>query len=200
VYEVAGLVGGMAAIPVLRQVAVTPPLKLWYVYRTLEMVYADAYNSQLNDRYAGRRDEYHEMAMWAHNHVIQSGLGIVANPVARAATAAPAPSAGNLAAGTYYVAIAWTNAGGDEGASSIPATIAVSAGSFSVQTATPANVKGWNVYCGTGATTMTLQNAAVLGPGQTWVQPDALSTTGRPAGNGQAPTYRLPAPRTIQRG
>jgi hypothetical protein len=164
------------------------------------MVYADAYNSQLNDRYSGRRDEYHEMATWAYNHVIQSGLGIVANPVARAATVAPLPSAGNLAAGTYYVAIAWTNAAGDEGASSIPATIAVGAGSFSVQTATPANVKGWNVYCGTGPTTMTRQNVAMLGPGQTWVQPDTLSTAGRPAGNGQKPTYRLPVPRTIQRG
>ncbi|MGD0771590.1 MAG: hypothetical protein ABSC05_02090 [Candidatus Solibacter sp.] len=200
VYEVAGLVGGLAAIPALGQVAVTPPLKLWLIFRTLEMVYADAYNSQLNDRYAGRRDEYHEMAAWAYNHVIQSGLGIVANPVARAATAAPQPSAGSLAAGTYYVAIAWTNLAGDEGASSIPATITVAAGSFSVQTTTPANVKGWNVYCGTGPTTMTIQNPAVLAPGQTWVQPDTLSTTGRLAGNGQAPTYRLPVPRTIQRG
>ena len=43
-----------------RQVVVTPPLKLWHTFRTLEMVYGDAYNSQLNDRYAGKRDEFHE--------------------------------------------------------------------------------------------------------------------------------------------
>ena len=200
VYEVAGLLGGLTAPPAIRQVAVTPPLKLWHIFRTLEMFYADAYNSQLNDRYAGRRDEYHEMVKWAYGQVIQSGLGIVANPVARAATAAPLPSAGSLANGTYYVAVAWTNAAGEEGASSVPATITVSGSSFSVQTTTPANVKGWNVYCGTSATTMTVQNPAILAPGQTWVQPNTLSTTGRLAGSGQTPTYRLPVPRTIQRG
>src|ERR1039458_7808778 len=97
-------------------------------------------------------------------------------------------------------AVAWTNAAGEEGASSVPATITVSGSSFSVQTTTPANVKGWNVYCGTSATTMTVQNPAILAPGQTWVQPNTLSTTGRLAGSGQTPTYRLPVPRTIQRG
>src|ERR1022692_4695986 len=200
IYEVAGLLGGLNTPPAVQQVVMTPPLKLWHVFRTLEMVYADAYNSQLNDRYAGKRDEYHEMVKWAYGQVIQSGLGIVANPVARAATAAPLPSAGSLANGTYYVAVAWTNAAGEEGASSVPATITVSGSSFSVQTTTPANVKGWNVYCGTSATTMTVQNPAILAPGQTWVQPNTLSTTGRLAGSGQTPTYRLPVPRTIQRG
>ena len=44
-----------------RQVVVTPPrLKLWHTFLTLELVYRDAYGSQLNDRYAGKRDEYHE--------------------------------------------------------------------------------------------------------------------------------------------
>jgi hypothetical protein len=56
------------------------------------------------------------------------------------------------------------------------------------------------VYCGTSPATMTMQNPATLAPGQTWVQPDTLSTTGRLAGNGQTPTYRLQVPRTIQRG
>jgi hypothetical protein len=43
------------------------------------------------------------------------------------------------------------------------------------------------VYCGTSPTTMTIQNSPTLGPGQTWVQEDTLSTTGR-------------LPRMIQRG
>ena len=200
VYEVAGLLGGLTAPPAIRQVAVTPPLKLWHIFRTLEMFYADAYNSQLNDRYAGRRDEYHEMVKWAYDQVIQSGLGIAANPVEQAATPALQPSAGGLADGTYYVAIAWTNAAGEEGASSVPATIKVSGSSFAVQTTAPAKVKGWNVYCGTKPGTMTIQNSGILAPGQSWVQPDSLSTTGRLAGSGQTPTYRLAVPRTIQRG
>ena len=49
----------------LANVIITPALKLWHVYRTLELVYGDAYNSQLNDRYAGRRDQFRAMAQWA---------------------------------------------------------------------------------------------------------------------------------------
>ncbi len=47
------------------RVVVTPPLKLWHMFLSLEMVYRDAYNSQLNDRYAGKRDEFHGMVKWA---------------------------------------------------------------------------------------------------------------------------------------
>jgi hypothetical protein len=204
--EVAGLLGRLGlsgqpiAPPAIEQVVVTLPLKLWHIFRTLEMVYGDAYNSQLNDRYAGRRDEYHDLVKWAYDQVIQVGLGIVTDPMEQAATPAVQPSAGGLADGTYYVAISWTNAAGEEGACSIPATIQVSGSSFAAQTAAPPNVEGWNVYCGTSPATMTIQNAPALAPGQTWVQPDTLSTTGRLAGSGQTPTYRLPVPRTIQRG
>jgi len=204
--EVAGLLGrlGLPGQPIapaaIEQVVVTPPLKLWHIFRTLEMVYGDAYNSQLNDRYAGKRDEYHGRVKWAYDQVIQGGLGIVTNPMEQATTPAVQPSAGGLADGIYYVAIAWTNAAGEEGACSIPATIQVSGSSFTAQTAAPPNVKGWNVYCGTSPATMTIQNAPALAVGQTWVQPDTLSTTGRLAGSGQTPTYRLPVPRTIPRG
>jgi len=200
IYEVAAMLGGLNSPPAIRQVVATPPLKLWHIYRTLEMVYADAYNSQLNDRYAGKRDEYHEMAGWAHDKAIQSGLGIAMDPVDRATMPSPQASAGALADGTYYVSVSWTNAKGEEGAVSIPAVIAISGSSFEVQTTAPANVKGWNVYSGTSQATMTRQNSAVLVPGQSWVQPDTLATAGQRPGDGQKPTYRLPVPRTIQRG
>jgi hypothetical protein len=200
IYEVAGLLGGLNTPPAIQQVAMTPPLKLWHIFRTLEMVYGDAYNSQLNDRYAGKRDEYHAMAQWAYDQTIRGGLGIAADPVEQAATPDLRPSAGGLADGVYYVAIAWTNAAGEEGGSSAPAMIEASGSSFAVQATAPPKVKGWNVYSGTSRATMTLQNLSTLAPGQTWVQPDTLSTTGRQAGSGQAPSYRLPVPRTIQRG
>jgi hypothetical protein len=164
------------------------------------MVYGDAYNSQLNDRYGGKRDEYHERVKWACNQTIQSGLGIAADPVKQAATPVVRASAGALTDGTYYVAIAWTNAAGEEGASSVPAVVQVTGGTFAVETSTPAKVTGWNVYSGTSPATMTVQNLQPLAPGQTWVQPDTLSTTGRRAGSGQAPSYWVQVPRTIQRG
>jgi hypothetical protein len=192
--------GGLNAPPTIQQLVVTPPLKLWHIFRTLEMVYGDAYNSQLNDRYAGRRDEFHERVKWAYNRVIQDGLGMASSPVKQAVAPIPQASAGGLAANTYYVAIAWINAAGEEGASSAPAVIQVTGSSFSVQTTAPTNVKGWNVYCGTSPATMTIQNPTALAPGQTWAQPDTLATTGRLAGSGQMPTYRLAVPRTIQRG
>lgn len=198
--EVAGLLGRLNAPPAIHQVVVTPPLKLWYIFRTLEMVYRDAYNSQLNDRYAGKRDEYHEMAKWAYDQVIRGGLGIAADPVEQAPTPELRPTPGSLADGAYYVAIAWTNAAGEEGASSVPVMIRVLGTSFAVETTVPPDVKGWNVYSGMSPATMTMQNVERLAPGQPWVEPDTMSTTGRAAGSGQAPTYRLAVPRTIQRG
>jgi hypothetical protein len=195
-----GVTGQLSAPPAVEQVVVTPPLKLWHIFRTLEMVYGDAYNSQLNDRYGGKRDEYHERVRWAYNQAILSGLGIATDPVKQAAVPAVRVSAGGLTAGAYYVTIAWTNAASEEGASSVPAMIQVSGSSFAVETSTPAKVTGWNVYSGTSPATMTKQNLQTLAPGQTWVQPDTLSTTGRLAGSGQAPNYWVPVPRTIQRG
>src|SRR5690349_21619073 len=47
-------------------VVVTPALKAWHTFRTLEAVYRDAYHSQLNDRYAAKRDEFRERAKWAY--------------------------------------------------------------------------------------------------------------------------------------
>lgn len=183
------------------RVVVTAPLKLWHMFLSLELVYRDAYRSQLNDRYAGKRDEYHGMVRWAWNKLIETGLGLVNDPVVRAATPRVLPAAGSLADGTYYVAAAWTNAAGAEGTSSIPATIDIAGGSFAAQVAgAAANVKGWNVYAGNSPTSLTRQNDNPLAPGETWLQSSTISTAGAPAGCGQAPDFLLPVPRTIQRG
>ena len=195
--EVAGQPIAQVAV---EQVVMTPPLKLWHIFRTLEMVYADAYNSQLNDRYGGKRDEYHERVKWAHNQAILSGVGIAMDPVKQAETPVVRASAGGLTDGAYYVAIAWTNAANEEGASSVPAMIQVSGSSFAVETSVPPKVTGWNVYSGTSLATVTMQNQQILAPAQTWVQPDTLSTAGRRAGSGQTPSYWVPVPRMIQRG
>jgi hypothetical protein len=204
--ELAGLLeqamqsGQLAAPTSIDHVVVSTPLKLWHVFRTLEMVYRDAYNSQLNDRYAGKRDEYREMAKWAYSQLVQAGLAIAANPVKRAITPEPWPAAGNLPDGSYYVSVAWTNAVGDEGASSTPAMIQVSGSSFAVQPKVPEDVTGWNIYCGSSPSAMTIQNGQALGPGETWIQADIPNTTGRLAGSGQVPDFGLPVPRMIQRG
>src|SRR5579872_4630479 len=99
----------------LNRIAVTPALKLWHTCRTLEMFYADAYNSQLNDRYAGRRDQFHHAARTAYDRLLRIGLGIVNLPVPQAAAPSISAVTGSpLPDGTYYAAIAWTNRLGEE--------------------------------------------------------------------------------------
>jgi hypothetical protein len=185
----------------IRHVVVTPPLKMWHTFRTLETVYRDAYNNALNDRYAGKRDAIHEMAGWAREKLILLGIGMAWNPVPRAATPAVAPAQGSFAAGTYYVTMAWVNGAGEEGASATPAVTTTTGSTLiAYPGAAPQGAAGWNVYIGVSADGMTLQNGSPLAPGQSWTQPPALATAGRTAGSGQAPGYLWPAPRILQRG
>ncbi|MEO8596691.1 MAG: hypothetical protein ABI759_25455 [Candidatus Solibacter sp.] len=197
--QVAGMLARQSAPPGIDQVVVTAPMKLWHAYRTLEMVYRDAYHNQLNDRYSGKRDEYRTLAQWAYEQLMQVGLGIAADPMPQATAPQLGPAGGNLDDGTYYVSVAWTNAAGEEGRCSDPAAIQISGSSFTVQIAGPGGVMGWNVYAGTDTSSMALQNPTPLSPGETWTQPAPLRA-GRTAGTGQRPTYCLPVPRIIQRG
>ncbi len=185
----------------LAKVVVTPTLKMWHTYRALEMVYRDAYHSQLNDRYSGKRDQFHDLAQWACEKLIQTGIGIADQPVAKAAPPQVTAAAGGLPDGTYYVSVAWVNARNEEGASAEPAVIATSSSTLQVQPGDPPrNAIGWNVYIGNDSATMVLQNQAPIGPGERWLQPADLATAGRLAGTGQEPTYLKPIPRVIQRG
>src|SRR5579864_3512553 len=60
----------------LDNIVVTTALRLWHSYHTLELVYRDAYNNQLNDRYAGRRDQFAALAKASLDKLIQLGLGM----------------------------------------------------------------------------------------------------------------------------
>jgi|SRR5271157_214306 len=191
--------------PNLSSVVVTPALKLWHTYRALEMVYSDAYNSQLNDRYGGKRDQFHGMAKQAYEKLREAGLGIVNTPVPMAAppsvVAAQSGAGGNLPDGTYFAAISWVNVVGEEGAASEAAGVTIASGTFLVEAGTaPSTGTGWNVYAGTDPDNLSLQNAEVLEAGVSWVQPGMLSATGRAPGTGQAWNYLRPIPRVIQRG
>lgn len=190
------------AKPNLAIVTVTPPLKLWHTYRTLEMFYADAYNCQLNDRYAGRRDQFHELARWAYGKLLQIGLGMVTLPVARAAIPAVTAAAGEaLPDGTYYATMAWVNRLGEEGASAAPVDVTTTGNTILVQPAQgPANATGWNVYIGTDPGALIQQNTSPIAPGQTWLQYAPLAIAGRRPGVGQDPNYVQAMPRVLQRG
>lgn len=187
------------------RVVVTPQLKLWHTLRALELFYADAYNSQLNDRYSGKRDQFQQRAKWAFEKLTQAGIGITSSPIPRALTpevviASVGPD-GPLADGTYFVTIAWTNGANEEGVSANPATIKTSACTLEVHPgAAPVGAAGWNVFVGTAPTAMYLQNEAPIATGEVWLQPGTLGTAGRAPGSGQSPSYLKPMPQMIQRG
>ena len=185
----------------IQQVVVTPSLRVYHTYRTLEMCYADAYNSQLNDRYSGKRDQFHRKAKWAYDKLLQSGIGIAADPVPRASSPQVTAMPGSLPDGTYYVTTAWLNASGEEGEAAVPATIDTVSSSVMVSPGTPPrNAQGWNVYMGAAPGAMTLQNETAIATTAAWLQPGAILPGGRRAGMGQSATYVQAVPRVLRRG
>jgi hypothetical protein len=184
----------------LGHVVVTPALRLWQTYRTLESIYRDAYHSQLNDRYAAKRDQFRELSRWAHERLLQAGVGIALAPVPRATGLDLQPATGELAAGVYYATMAWVGSGGEEGAASTPAVIEVSSGGFTVTPpAAPDGMSGWNVFVGTAAETMTRQNGSPLAPGESWLAA-SLSAFGARPSQGQSPSVTHMVVQVLQRG
>jgi hypothetical protein len=188
--------------PQLNNIVVTPPLQLWHVFQTLTLVYQDAYFNQLNDRYKGKRDQYQQLAMWAMDKLMQTGLGIAADPISQAAPPQLTSLPGGQPATTYCASVSWLNAEGEEGQASNPSVLTVAAGNALVAQPVnqPANATAWNIYVGLSLTAMALQNAPALALGQVWVQAGPVTTLGQGPGSGQAPDYLRALPRVIQRG
>jgi hypothetical protein len=192
----------LPACPKLNHIVVTPPLQLWHVFQTLTLVYQDCYFNQLNDRYKGKRDQFAQLATWAMDKLMQTGIGIANNPIPQAAAPQLTSIPGGQPAATYCVSVSWLNAEGQEGQASNPSTLSVAAGTVLVAQPVnrPANAKGWNVYVGLLPTTMGLQNMAQMPLDQVWVQAGPVSTLGKGPGCGQAPDYMRALPRLLQRG
>jgi hypothetical protein len=184
----------------IQNVVVTPALKLWHTFRTLQMVYQDAYSDQLNDRYAAKRDQFEQRANWAYDKLLLVGIGIVGSPVPKAKEPQVVSAAGSLANGTYYVTIAWTNNKGQAGVPSLPTVFTSVASTLLVQPSVPpTSAAGWNVYVGTDPGALSQQNASPIAVAQPWLQPTTIAAGSVP-GWGQSPDYLLPAPRMILRG
>ncbi len=186
----------------LENVVCTAALKLWHTHTTLALVYADAYFSQLNDRYKAKRDQFREKAKWAREKLMQLGLGIATNPVPQANTPQlETASGGSLPSGTYYVTMAWTNALGEEGQTAIPAAVTTTLNSLVARPGTPpAAAAAWNVYVGSAPESMARQNAIPIPPDQAWQQTTTPRTDGPAPGVGQPPSYIQPIPFVFQRG
>ena len=183
-----------------RDVVVTPPLKQWHVYKSLSMVYRDAYNNQLNDRYLNKWSEYEKLAKGSQEVYLQIGVGLVADPLPKPSGPILSAVSGPGNAGTYYIALTWVNSTGQESAPSDTTSIASLDGQQIViaVTSAPENAVGWNAYAGQAPDGLALQNSAPLAI----AAPYTMSTlqTGPSAGEGQKPTWFFIDHRVIERG
>ena len=187
----------------LRNVVVTPALRLWLIFHTLEIAYRDAYHNQLNDRYKAKWVEYKELSSFAAGLLFQIGIGTVVDPIAQAGHPLLSLVAGSLAPAKYFVQVAWRSSSGEEGGPSELTGLDVTSGQTLQAQAVdpPANAVSWNVYAGATPESLFLQNPAPLAPGASWTAPDAeLLNSGARPGTGQEPTFLSPAPRILLRG
>ncbi len=196
---------GLAGSPglTLENIVVTRPMVSWLVYHTLELVYRDAYFSQLNDRYKAKWTQYTTLATSASALLFQIGIGTTPNPVPQAENPALSLTAGALTPGKYFVEVTWLNAAGEEGSPSETTALDVPTGdSLQVQPVNPpAGAVSWNAYAGVTPDNLFLQNSTPFAPAVSWVAPNSgLTTTGPQPGNGQQPEFLSPAPRILLRG
>lgn len=181
-------------------IAVTGPLRQWHAHKTLALVYRDAFNNQLNDRYQSKWNQYEQLAKQSSQNYFQIGVGLVAGPIPRAAVPLVATLPGAGPAATYYLAVTWLNQAGQEGSPSDVAQIATSNGQQLVIVAQnpPPNVTGWNAYVGEAPDAISLQNTGPIALGSSWTM--AELKPGRRLGQGQQPTSFLVDQRVIERG
>jgi hypothetical protein len=186
----------------LSNVAVTPAITMWHTYRALELVYRDAYQNQLNDRYAGKRDQFAALVKRAFENLMAAGIGIIANPIAKAGPAELTYLPGEQPGATYYACMSWTSEQGEEGAAGELRAVSVPGDNvLSVRgVIPPPNAKGWNVFVGLSPDTLVQQNLSPLSPGQPWIQQDAVSTDGRAPSNGQTASYLRKVTHILNRG
>jgi hypothetical protein len=183
-------------------VVVSPQMQRWHALHTLEIVYRDAFNDQLNDRYQAKFLEYRELSKDAFAHTVRFGIGLALTPIPQAPAPALSAVAGNGAAGTFYVEVSWVSASGQEGAPSDATAFATAAQqNLMVQRLNPPSVAtGFNVYIGSTEGTLARQNASPIPVGQTFVVPDGGLITGVAPGTGQAADIFVVGGPTLRRG
>ncbi len=187
----------------LAHLVVTPAVKMWHTYHALTMVYRDAYYNQFNERYKGKWTEYQSLSLWAKNKVMETGFGLVLDPV-------PLPDQPLLSlavaaenSGTFYFSVTYLNAATEEGApSSIACFSTLDGTGVNVSPVNlPANICSWNLYAGTTPSALFLQNTSPIDPNEQWTYyPSSAQISGKLPGSGQSPNLIKTLPRILQRG
>jgi hypothetical protein len=183
-------------------VVVTRQMKRWHAVHTLEIVYRDAFNNQLNDRYQAKFLEYQELARSAREHSFHFGIGLALVPVPRAQPPVFSAVSGLIPSTTYYARVAWVGAGGQEGAPSEITSYDAPAGSLPVvQMTNPvAAATGFNVYLGLTPDALALQNVTVVPVGQNFTMAGTGLAGGQAPGNGQTADIYVSGGWMLRRG
>ena len=183
-------------------VVVTRQVKRWHALHTLVLVYRDAYNNQINDRYRKKWEEYRDLAGAAKEQATTFGIGLVPAPIPRAAIPAFGTVPGTMETTTYFVRASWVSASGQEGSPSVLITYQTAdASRMTVASVDPPLVAtGWNVYVGLSPTALWQQNGTLLAIGQTFTLPAGALLAGRIPGDGQAPESYVAGSSTLRRG
>jgi len=187
----------------LDQVVVTDGLRLWHIFHTLAILFRDAYNRRLNDKYLPKWKEYRELAQIAAGQYLAIGVALVLAPLpAPGAPTMEIVSGGALPAGNYFVRTTWINAAGQESAPSLATAKALAAGQqLRVSPATPpSQATGWFPYVGNEAGQEQRQSSAALALTDSWTMPASGLVAGAVPPEGQEPDLLRPLPRTLQRG
>jgi hypothetical protein len=187
----------------LTNIVVTDALAQWLSLQSLALTYRDVYNIQNNDRYLGKWKEYDRLAEGASVRFFQVGVGITADPVAKAVL----PDCGSVGGGTsplstYYVQTAWRSAAGSIGAPSEPLPVTTNPGTLLTVRAVrpPANAVGWLVYVGQSEDEMRLQSPDPIAIGTTWTLPATGLGPGFSGTPGHTPDFYITRTREWRRG
>jgi hypothetical protein len=186
----------------LGNVALTEGLQQWHTLLALAITYRDAHFQQLNDRYKQKWKEYERLAKAAGDMALDTGVGLVFNPLSKPVQPLLGQLAGNQPARTYYVRVAWMNASGVESTASEATSITTQEGTALTVRAigAPAAATGWNVYAGLLDGQVSKQHNAPLALGNTWTLPSTGLAMGSTPGSGQTPEYYMRHVPVLQRG
>ena len=198
--ELSTLLARLQPAPAVGQVVVTTDLSRWEKMQALAMVYRDASYTQLIDRYMAKWVMCVKLGCAAKVRFVANGVGLVNDPLPKAALPVLGTNAGESQnGGTFYACVTWVNATGQEGAPSAPGSIVVPADNLMTVMATeaPANAVGFTVYAGPVLAMLTLQNTSPVGPTGSFTYVPGASSRSKPPGTGQAPDLFKPLPATI---
>ena len=181
---------------------VTRQLKRWHAVHTLEIVYRDAFNNQLNDRYQPKFLEYQELSRNAREHTFHFGVGLALTPIPQAQAPVLSAVAGLIPETTYYARASWVGASGQEGAPSEMTAYGAPAGSLPVvqMVNPPAAATAFNVYLGLTPEGLALQNPTPVPVGQSFTLAETGLAAGAAPGDGQAADTYISGGWMLRRG